>query len=131
MYKIIISLIISTSIANIACAQSGLSTNTTHDIPGITIVSRAKWWADESLKYSTQPVYQQILKNKAKDAEYISKLRASNSPKLKSIQAKQEKKDIANLYIKNNFPQERYPTQTIGYEMDKTLRRPFSYQKKN
>ena len=70
------------------------------------------------------------MKNKAKDAEYISKLRASNSPKLKSIQAKQEKKDIANLYIKNNFPQERYPTQTIGYEMYKTLRRPFSYQKK-
>jgi hypothetical protein len=103
---------------------------TSHHIPGIKIVSRQQWGADESLKYSSQKAYQAILASKAKNAEYIKKLEALKSPKLIAIRKNQAKTQEANAYLKTTFPLERFPLQTITYEMWNTLRWPFAYQKK-
>jgi len=82
------------------------------DLPWITIISRAEWWADESMRLTSFSKWQSILASRAANQKALEELRATNySAYLKKVAENDkanEKKNTANTYLNKNYYNDMY-----------------------
>lgn len=96
------------------------------NLPGIKIITRAQWGADESIRYSTQPAYkvQERLANKSK--QELQELQESDTDAYLNTKRAQYEKDMANDYLATKYASEQ-TIDDVHYEyLGNYLKRPES-----
>ncbi len=69
----------------------------------LNIIIRNKRWVDETLRYETNNIFQQILKNYENEQKKLDKLKKINLEKYLEKKQKEYEKKIANDYLQRTF----------------------------
>lgn len=76
---------------------------TNRNLPGITIINRAQWWADDSIRYSDMSKTDRDNINAIKSEEEMNKLKETDYSKYLSIKEQEYKSQMANDYLRSNY----------------------------
>lgn len=97
------------------------------DLQWIDIISREEWWVDESIRYTSYPKRQSVILSREKQSIELENLRALDYPaylkKVAQNDLANEKKDIANSYLKEKF----YDDYTIDYSLSESSWQPIMW----
>jgi len=94
------------------------------DLPGIDLITRSEWGADESLRYAVRPEYQAMLKAREEEKLRIKKLKEEDFEEYLKIQQKSYERKMANQYLIDNFADEYSFDEIREYYNGNELRTP-------
>lgn len=72
-------------------------------LPWVDIVTRSQWWADESIRLKSNPVFQQQEKDYLVWLEKLEQMKADNTDEYKKYVKDQYESETANNYMKENY----------------------------
>lgn len=102
------------------------------NLPGVNIITRTQWWADETRRYESQPTYQSILTQRKSYEEYLLRLKEQDLTKYIDLKKKdydaEQKLQTQNNYLSNNFLNEVKLDKVVDEETGNALRWPNKYK---
>lgn len=96
-------------------------------LPGITIVTRAQWWADEAIRFTNTPYAQRKAIQKQKTEEELQELKESNYDKYLEKEEENMIADSRNNYLISNYADEQKVNNSIYLYGVNNLSWPQSY----
>jgi len=76
------------------------------NLPGIDLISRAEWWADETMRYQEDYHYQAMLKAREEWSEEMDEMRDTDFEQYLKEQQKVYERQRANEYLMENFAED-------------------------
>lgn len=76
------------------------------NLPGIDLVTRAEWWADETWRFAEQPAYQAMIAAREAWADELQQMKEDDFDAYLAEKDKEYKRQMANDYLMSNFEDE-------------------------
>lgn len=102
------------------------------NLPWITIISRAEWWADESIRLTSYSKWQSVLAYRVSQQKALEELKTTDpvayQKKKDADEAAAEKKSLSNNYLKTNYSEDWYTDDSVKTYNWQSLRWTQSYK---